>query len=155
MSVWRRACQRFTVNNNTVASADVKCQVVGSWTDFSLRMQLLIEDYAAKWYTCCNPVIIMHEVFFPLAVATLELDATPGCKEGAMRRMIQTGGERVGKKKQVYRIFHFSFIFISFLKNEFSWWHFRLCLIKRSMLTFQFLWKMNDSRKSSCNLYHI
>ena len=74
---------------------------------------------AATWYTCCNPVILMHEDFSPLVVATLEPGATPGCKKGAMRRTIQSGGETVGEKSKFIEHFVFlSFLFLSSKMNS-------------------------------------
>lgn len=66
VSLQRRACQHFTVHNNTTASADMNRQVWGSHTAFSLWMQLLIEDSAAKCYPGCNPGIIICSLFSPL-----------------------------------------------------------------------------------------
>lgn len=86
MSLQRRACQHFTVNNTT-ASADVRCQVLGSRLVLSLKMQLLIEDCDTKCYTCGNPVLECTKSFSSrVVVATLELGATHGLKAKALER---------------------------------------------------------------------
>lgn len=76
---------------------------IGFSDTLGLRMQLLIED-------CCQ-MLYLHTVFFP-PCGSLALEATPGLKKGATRRMIPTECVKVKKTSFYSSSFFLSFLFL-------------------------------------------